>query len=188
VNSQSVQVAQFEIPADVLATVRTRAQAGASAELESLLYFRENFLGELKHGQLMQAQAQYAKAMMISAATLRRKLWQIKAYSPDDLYRWLDAGISFEHLETASQYADVAHKTPKRLLDECISLGDAAGKIMTVENLTSHAVGEREDRPEAYQAINLISRLLNIPQKMKWDDEKLSRWNDWIKLGKEFFG
>lgn len=186
---QTVQLAQFEtvIPVEILKTVRARSQSRDRCDLESLLYWRANFEDELTHGTKEQARSEYAEAMMISVSTFRRKIWQIRGYGEDNLERWISAGVSFEHFERAAEYAGIAHKEPKQLLDECIALGGANGSVMTVDEMTSHALGEREHRPETYQAINLLSRLANIPQALKWTADKTARYAEWIEQGKEFF-
>lgn len=186
-DEESVQVAQIDvIPEEVLIRVRIRAVASAHAEMENLLLWRE-LSDEYKYGKKERAEEQYSTAMMISPATLRRKMWQIRNYAPDDLYRWIDAGISFEHFERAAEYAQIAKKTPKQLLDECITLGDENGKIMTVNNMISHALGERTPRASMFSINNLFSRFSNLPQVAKFEPAKRTRFDAWIEAGREFF-
>jgi len=186
-DAQSVQVAQIDvISEDILKTVRIRAVASAHAEMENLLLWRE-LSTEFAYGKKERAEEQYSAAMMISPATLRRKMWQIRSYTPDDLYRWTDAGISFEHFERAAEYAQIAKKTPKQLLDECITLGDENGNTMTVNNMISHALGERTPRPAMFSINNLFSRFSSLPQVAKFEPAKRSRFDAWIEAGREFF-
>ena len=71
-------------------TLRVRAKAGALAELESLLEFRE-LVDEWKaEGVLMQAYTESADAMMITTYTLRRKRSKVRNDATDDLYRWFE--------------------------------------------------------------------------------------------------
>ena len=168
---------------------RARARAGAFAELESLLEFREDMDDWKAEGRLMQAYAEQAADMMISRDTLRRKLATIRNYSADDLCKWIENGISFEHMETANTLAEIAKKTPKQLLDECIELGDETGRVLTVDQLTSHALGEQIRKDSVmYRINNLFSELGKFPARLKWDVEKTTRFTKWLDAGREFLG
>ncbi len=168
-------------------TVRARAKAGALAELESLLEFRE-LMDEWKtEGVLMQAYGEWADAMMIAKDTLRRKIANIRNYAADDLYRWIEQGAGFEHLETSNTLAELAHKTPKQLMNEAVDLGDGNGKVMTVDQLTSHALGEQKHEPALFRVNALLSRLGRFPSLLKWGTEKTDKYNQWLEAGREFF-
>ena len=168
-------------------TLRVRAKAGALAELESLLEFRE-LVDEWKaEGVLMQAYTEWSDAMMIARDTLRRKMSNVRNYAADDLYRWFEEGAGFEHLETANTLAELAKKTPKQLMNEAVDLGDQHGKVMTVDQLTSHALGERKAEPALFRVNTILSRLGRFPLLLKWGDEKTNKYNQWLEAGREFF-
>jgi len=184
----SVQSSHYElIGQKKFETVRARARAGALAELENLLEFRE-LMDEYKaEGVLMQAYAEWSDAMMIAKDSLRRKMATIRNYSADDLYNWTEAGAGQEHLETANTLAELAHKTPKQLMIEAVTLGDEVGKVMTVDQLTSHALGEKKHEPALFRVNTLLSRLGRFPALLKWGTEKTERYTSWLEAGREFF-
>jgi len=121
---------------------RLRAKQGALGELESLLQFREDMDDWKAEGRLMQAYAEQAADMMIAKDTLRRKIATIRNYSAENLVRWITNGVSFEHMETANTLYEMAKKTPEQLLNECIELCDGQGRVLTVDQLTAHALGK----------------------------------------------
>jgi len=175
------------IPADRLEIVRTRSRTGALAELESLLWFRENMDDWKAEHALMQAYSEYAEAMSISKDTLRRKMSTIRNYTADDLVRWVESGVLFEHIETANTLAELAKKTPKQLLNEALNLGGEYGKVMTVDELTTFALGEQKREPALFRVNTLLSRLGKFPLLLKWPQEKTQKFNEWMDAGREFF-
>lgn len=167
---------------------RTRARLGTHAEIESLLEFREDMDDWKAEGTLMQAYKEQAEDMMIARDTLRRKITIIRNYTPEDLYRWCDNGVGFEHMETANALAELAKKTPKKLLDECIELGGHTGdKAMTVDELTVHALGEKKREPVLFRVNDLLSRLGKFPTLLKWRPEKTERLNKILDELRELF-
>lgn len=175
------------IPQKQLDIVRARAKSGALAELESLLWFRERVEEWKAEHVLMQAYADYSKAMMIAKDTLRAKLATIRNYSGEDLERWLEAGAGFLHLETANNLAEIAKKTPKQLMDEAVNLGGEHGDTMTVDELTTHALGEQKLHPVHFRVNALLLRLGKFPILLKWDDGKRKKFESWLEAGREFF-
>lgn len=168
---------------------RTRAKLGALGTLESLLEFREDVDDWKAEGLLMQAYQEQASDMMIARDTLRRYIGTIRNYSADDLVRWVEAGAWMEHLETANTLAETAKKTPKQLMDEAVNLGDENGNTMTVEQLTTHALGEKPRKDTVfYRMNNLFSELGKFPLRLKWDTEKTGRFTKWLDAGREFLG
>lgn len=174
------------IDVKVLLEVRDRARRGALDELESLLWFREHVDEWKAERALMQAYFEYAKAMMIARDTLRRKLSIIRNYPPSDLKRWIENGVSWEHIENANQLAELAKKTPKQLLNECIEYGDENGRVMTVEQLITHALGEKPKSPFIARLGFLFERLGKYPTLLGWAEEKTNRFNSWVEAGREF--
>lgn len=184
----SVQIPQSALlPEKALTLARARAKTGAFAELESLLWFRENADDWKAEGVLMQAYKEYAAAMMIAPDSLRRKMATIRNYSAEDLERWIEEGVGFEHMETANALAETAKKTPKQLLDECISLGDGEGKVMTVDQLVAFALGEQKRDPALFRVNTLLSRLGRFPDLLKWGSDKREKFTAWLDAGREFF-
>jgi hypothetical protein len=166
---------------------RTRARLGAIGELQSLLEFREDMDDWKAEGKLMQAYAEYAEDMMIARDSLRRKITIIRNYSSDDLERWIESGVGFEHMETANSLAEIAKKTPKKLLDECIDMGDETGKVLTVEKLMTLALGEQKRDPALFRVNGLLSRLARFPDLLRWGNEKREKFSKWLDDGREFF-
>lgn len=168
---------------------RTRAKLGALGTLESLLEFREDIDDWKAEGRLMQAYQEQAADMMLARDTLRRYIGNIRNYSADDLTRWIEAGAWMDHIETANTLAEIAKKTPKQLMDECVDMGDENGKTMTVEQLTAHALGELPRKDTVmYRMNNLFSQLGKFPSLLKWGAEKTTRFTTWLEAGREFLG
>lgn len=165
----------------------TRARRSAYNKLVNLLEFREMIPDFKAEGVLMEAYKEAGAAMMISPETLRRDIATIREYSKQDLVRWIRQGVSFDHLDTANSLYEIAHKSPKQLIEECIDPGNATGETMTVPELTAFALGEREIHPAVYQVNVWISRLCNFPTVLGWADEKRARFDEVIKQLKEFF-
>lgn len=166
---------------------RTRARLGAMGELQSLLEFREDIDDWKAEGKLMQAYQEQAEDMMIARDSLRRKMATIRNYSAEDLERWIEAGVGFEHLETANNLAELAKKTPKQLLDECITYGDETGRVLTVEKLMTLALGEQKREPALFRVNGLLSRLARFPDLLKWGNDKREKFTAWLDAGREFF-
>jgi len=183
----TVQTAQSMLPTFQLELVRSRAQSGEFAELESLLWFRENVDDWRKEKVLMQAYKEYAEAMMISSDTLRRKMAAIRAYPPEKLVYWISKGAGFELIETANTLAELAKKEPMQLIDEAVELGNENGKTMTVDELTAFALGEQKRDPALFRVNTLLSRLARFPELLKWDNDKRAKFTVWLDAGREFF-
>ena len=164
-----------------------RARRGALSKLASLLEFRELMADFRAENVLMEAYAEASVAMCCSAETLRGDMGIIREYSRDDLVYWLSNGVLFDHIEKANQLAELAHKFPAQLLNECIDPGNAVGDTMTVKELQAFALGERKIHPAVYRFNILFSRLLKFPSELNWSDEKTGRYESWLEVGKEFF-
>jgi len=183
----SVQIAQSMLPTEQVEIVRARAQSGAFAELESLLWFRENEDDWREEKTLMRAYKEYSEAMMISADTLRRKMAIIRNYPAEKLVHWIANGVGFDSMERANELAQIAKKTPMQLLDEAVELGNENGKPMTTDELTSHALGEVKRDPALFRINALLSRLGRFPDLLKWDNGKRENFTKWLEAGREFF-
>lgn len=167
-----------------LSAVRSLSRAGEAARLENLLRWRE-LSDEIPHGARGTAEREYAAAMMISAGHLRKLMAAIAAYGEDYIHEKINAGVGLEHFQTAKNLAELAHKTPRQLLDEAVTLGNAHGETMTVEEMTAHAIGEHAPRPETFAAMGWLSRLAELPARLKWDAGKAAKLKDLIEQIKE---
>jgi hypothetical protein len=183
----SAEIPQYMLPIGQLELVRTRAQSGAFAELESLLWFRENEDDWRQEKTLMRAYQEYAEAMMISAATLREKMAIIRNYPPEKMVYWISNGVGFDTMQRANELAQIAKKTPAQLLDEAVELGGANGKTMTADELTCHALGEVKRDPAFFRVNALLSRLERLPVLMQWEAGKREKFASWVEAGREFF-
>jgi hypothetical protein len=175
------------LPKERRETTRTRAKLGALGELESLLEFREDMDDWKAEGLLMQAYSEQSADMMIAKDSLRRKIATIRNYSAEDLTTWISNHIGFEHMETANTLAELAKKTPKQLLNECKEYGDEHGKVMTVDQLTTHALGEQKREPALFRVNVLLSRLGRFPELLNWASDKRAKFTSWLDAGREFF-
>ena len=164
-----------------------RARRGALSKLRSLLEFRDMMDDFRAENVLMQAYAEAAIIMVCSADTLRADIANIREYSEADLVRWIENKVSFDHMEKANSLAELAHKTPMQLLNECIDPGNAVGDTMTVRELQSFALGEQKIHPAVYRWNVVLGRLRNFPTQLQWDDEKTGRYEAWLETGREFF-
>lgn len=180
-------VVKTMLPAEALSSARKRAQAGAYGELESLLWFREHEDEWRSERVLMTAYHEYADAMMIAPDTLRDNLAKIRNYTPADLKRWIAKGLWLGHLERANAIAEIAGRSPKKLLDEAVEKGDEYGKPMTIDGMTAFALGDKPLPPVFFKFNVTLRKLGSIPNLAKWDDEKTERWRQWLDAGLEFF-
>ena len=174
---------------DIKLTWQTRARRGAMLKLESLLEFRD-LLSDARaegHPPIMELYIEAAVPMMISSETLRRDIATIREYPRENLYAWLENGISFDHLDKANQLAEIAHKAPADLLNEAVDPGNATGETMTVRELQAYALGERPMPAPMYWVNRLFTSIVGVPQRLNWNDEKKGRWHEWIEQGQEFF-
>ena len=102
---------------------------------------------------------------------------------------WITKGVSFEHMETANTLYEIAKKTPVQLLNECIELGDENGRVLTVDQLTTHALSGKPHKDKfLYRLNNVFSQLGKFPNLLKWDTQKTSRFTEWLEAGREFLG
>lgn len=178
------------IPSGMLMRWSTRARRGSLSKLHTLLEFRDlcKSEGYKDENCLMQAYKEAAEAMMIAPETLRDDMGKIRNYPARRLMYWLSNGLSFDHLETANRLAEVAKKTPEKLLNEALDPGNATGQPMTVNELTLFAIGEvpQSSRPHVYRLVVLFDKLRKFPTQYKWDELKAMRFTEWLELGKEF--
>lgn len=179
-----VQIAQNYYPPEARAETRSRARASAKETLDLVLIWRD-MKAEIPHGAVGIIEREYAADMMISASTLRRKIASVRNWEAWQLEELMNAGVAWEHFQIAIDLAETAKKTPMQLLGEAVSLGNAHGDTMTVEEMTAHALGERAPRPETFSAIGWISRLAELPQRLNWDSERAEKLRGLLEQIKE---
>ena len=165
----------------------SRSRRGALNKLVNLLEFRVMIPDFRAEGVLMEAYAEASAAMLCSADTLRREIGVIREYTKTDLVRWIRNGVSFDHFEKAAELAELAHKTPLQLLNECIDPGNATGDTMTVRELQAFALGEQVIHPAVYRFNVLYSRLCKLPTALRWPEEKTERYEVLLNELKGFF-
>lgn len=171
------------IPSSKLAEWKKRSEAADFLILENLIEFRE-FYDELKNEHaLMQAYAEAAQANRMSAATFRDKFGLVKRFGDDDLRRWFEMGLSFDHLDKAPGLAEISHRTPAEVLDF------AAEERMTVEQMINWICEEqgKQRAPLLFHFDSLFRKLWKFPALGQWDTDKTERWKQWLEQGKEFF-
>lgn len=174
------------IPTVTLERWHVTARRNALVKLEMLLEFRAMMPDFKAENVLMEAYKEAAEAMLISPETLRDDMGKIREYQEEQLRYWIDNGVSFDHMEKAAQLAEIAHKTPARLLDECIDPGNANGDTMTVKELIAFALGEKPKPRHTLGLVVMFDRLRKFPTNYGWDIEKTTRFTSWLDAGKEF--
>lgn len=177
------------IPETTLTRWRNRSRRSALETLENLLEFR-TLAPEFKaENCLMQAYNEAAESMMMSGETLRDYMGKIREYTAEQLRNWIENGISFDHMEKAARLAEVAHKTPERLLNEALDPGNETGAPMTVREMVTFAMSEvpQQMKAETYHFTVLYERLGKFPNRFGWERNKAERFNSWLEQGKEFF-
>lgn len=177
------------IPQATLMHWQGLARKSDLAKLEMLIEFRE-FLSEIRgDGTIMLAYREAADAMAMAPETLRDYMGKIRNYPVEKLQLWIAKGVSFDHLEKAASVAEIAKTVPAQLLDEAIDPGNAAGEVMTVREMLSHALGGREKPGGAgrYHWLPVYERLGKFPIRLGWESDKTSRFRDWLAQGNEFF-
>jgi len=179
------------IPTATLTKWRAAASRSAMVKLTNLCEFRdiltENMEGGKARHPIMQLYDEAAKAMLISVETLRHDIADIRNYTEYQMTVWIMNRVSFDHIRTANELAEIAHKTPVELLDAAIDPGNANGDTMTVKELQAYALGEKIMTAEYVQGMNWLKRLADFPVRYNWEPEKTSRFETWLEQGKEFF-
>lgn len=162
------------LPKELLEKLRQRAYRGVVLKLANLLEIRGIIEDAKAEGDrvLMQIYKEVSEAMLCHPDTIRADLATIRNYSPEKLMFWTGNGLGFSHIETANQYAELAHKTPLQLLDEAVQLGGPNGKPMTVQELITFAMGEQKREPAMFRFNALMSRLARMPDLMRWDEKR----------------
>jgi hypothetical protein len=176
------------IPTDKYNEWHAIAKRGARELLAILIEFRDVMMPDFKaEGVLMVAYAELAKCLMRSPDTLRDKIGNLRSYPSEKLLYWFDNDISFDHLDKSNQLAELAHKTPARLLDEAVTPGNAIGETMTVKELTSYALGEvaQPMKASSYRLTVILNQLRKFHTD-GWEADKVTRFEEWREAGREF--
>jgi hypothetical protein len=178
------------IPQSFGERLRTRARKATAAKLENYIELRD-FIAENEDKILEIGWMEFYKDagdwMDCGGDSVRKSLTIIRNYPDDTLRAWIAQGISFDHIETANSLQNIreCQYAAADLLDRAVEFGNGEGKRMTVEEMTAFALGERP--PQKGFVSSLFERLINFPNRMKWDVDKSGRFQTWIDAGREFF-
>lgn len=155
------------------------AIAGNAALLENLLEFKDEFEGEVKHGDKMELYAEAAPANCLSVSRFRQLYHLVLRYTVDgdnDIAYWLTRGLGWEHLDEAPSLAEQTGRTPKELLSEVIETGGKNGGVMSVEEMRNFVLGETEKnkKPVAYHVDKIVNGIVKKCIKfLCWNDEQV---------------
>jgi hypothetical protein len=131
---------------------------------------------------------EFAECYGKAEATVRDYLEKIKPYTYVFMVNAIHAGFTFDHFEKAQMYASAKQMTPPELITACLDMGNGEGKIMTVDEMTSFALGEKDTTgADSRNFRKWYDKLVQLPTAYKWDAEKKLRYLDWLKIGWEFF-
>jgi hypothetical protein len=176
------------IPAEVRERVRVRAHDGTLLKLDNLLELRD-VLDEIKHrGEpvVMQFYEEAAADLCRSKETVRHDLATIREYTEADLRRWLNNGLSFDHIVKANMVAEVSQRTPKELLDDALDNGDEHGHAMTVDKMLDYALGGRVSW-SVWKRVNMaFGRLVKLATRTLKGDRRVA-FDEWLEQGRQFF-
>ena len=180
------------IPSELGKRLQIRARKSTLLKLENLLDLR-NFIEEnearILSGGWMNFYREAANWMDYAANTVRDDLSTIRSYSEIDLRKWIEGGLSFDHIATANTIQEESPYDAAFILNASMFYGNGEGKRMTVEEMTAFALGENPKRPPYYNAVKKLTGLIaELPHKLGWNDEKAKRFETRVQeLIKEFF-
>ena len=168
------------LPASLLNDWKVRSRKRTKDKLDCLLEFRDQkdeYGDDWKaEGVTMVVYVEAAEAQGYSVDSFRQNLAVIREYAANDLCLWVDRGITFDHIETANSIAELARRKPIEIIEATYELGNETGKLMTVEQMTSWALGEREMPKGHILFSQLFERLGKFPNGLEWSDEKMEAW------------
>lgn len=177
------------IPIETLTRWTKESSARAVSKLANLLELREILIENTVKGKsrnsVSQIYSEAAKALGYSKNTLERNIRIIREYEDEKLVYWIVSGLSFDHIEAANFY-QTSDKPAVWLLDRAIDPGNETGNIMTVDELTIFANGEKATPGVVNRFLNLLSRIGDFPAKFGWDADKSTRFHELVKQIKEF--
>lgn len=169
------------IPRDCLIRWDIRASESENNILENLIEFLE-FYDELNHGDKLNAYKEAAKANRMAGETFRGKFGLVLRFRDCNLREWFKQGISFDHLAHAPSMAEIAKLTPAALIEKAIDPGAANGDTMTVDEMIEFALGGSDKKTSPKWHIEqAFSKLLKLPNLLKWDSEKTQRFEVKVK-------
>ena len=164
------------IPEALYNTLRAGATSRNRSKLQNYLdirdYLEENRDYLMQSGLMMQTYQEFADALLCSESTVRKNLSIIRNYPADRLQNWLDAGLSFDHIETANaSYQEWNDKPPADILDEAVVYGgDTIGNTMTVDELQQFARLNKDKWTPLMYAKNYLNKIVDMMFVKKWSD------------------
>jgi hypothetical protein len=180
------------LPAEFRNRLQSRARKATALKLENYIELRD-FIAENKDKisavGWMEFYKEAGDSMDLSAETVRKNLTIIRNYPDEKLREWVKFGLSFDHIENANWLQNVkeCQYTAEALLDAAAYMGNGEGRRMTVEEMTTFALGEKVKPSVKGMVSSLFDRLVNFPNRLNWDTEKSTRFSNWLLEGKEFF-
>lgn len=180
------------LPVEFGKRLQSRARKSTALKLDNYLELRD-FIGENEDKILSIGwMAFYKEAgdwMDSAGETVRKNLTIVRNYPDEKLKQWISNGLSFDHIERANELQNVkeCHYDAAQILDAAFQLGGSDGKRMTVDEMETFALGEK-DRTGGVGRLfsSLLHKLGEFPSKFKWDSEKTSRFTQWLDAGREF--
>jgi hypothetical protein len=180
------------LPVELGKKLQTRARKSTSLKLDNYIDLRD-FISENEEKILavgwMGFYEEAGDWMDYSGETIRKNLTIIRSYPDDKLREWVKNGLSFDHIERANDLQNVkeCQYDAAHILDAAFQLGNKNGTRMTVTEMETFALGEKDRTGGAGRMFrSILQQLGDFPNKFKWDGEKTSRFRLWIEAGKEF--
>lgn len=181
------------IPAELGNRIRNRARKSTALKLDNYIELRD-FIAENEERILVDGRMAFYEEcgnwMDYSGETVRKYLTIIRNYPDDKLREWIKNGLSFDHIERANELQNVkeCRYDAAHLLDAAFQFGGADGKRMTVTEMETFALGEKDRTGGANRFFgNLFTRLLNFTAKLGWDAEKTNRFKARIEEVRQEF-
>jgi len=180
------------LPVELGKRLQTRARKSTSLKLDNYIELRD-FISENEEKIMsvgwMEFYEEAGDWMDYSGETIRKNLTIIRSYPDEKLREWVKNGLSFDHIERANDLQNVkeCQYDAAHILDAAFQLGNKNGKRMTVTEMETFALGEK-DRTGGISRMfsSLLHKLGEFPNKFKWDSEKTSRFTQWLDAGREF--
>ena len=166
--------------------LQRNARASRKLKLDNLLKLRDFIFENLeviKSTGWMKFYEEAGDWLDVSGATVRDDLAMIRNYPDAKLKEWITV-LSFNHIDEANSVQnDPACKfDAAQLLDAAIAFGNGEGKRMTVNEMITFALGERETHSPGFSFISTLTGWIEkVPQKFGWDDAKKAEFKADIK-------
>lgn len=174
------------IPADFGEKLQGLARKATKAKLQLLLEIRDFAEENYEKIEVTGWQNFYKEVSLwtnYSWHSIDKGLDTIRSYETKKLHYWTDNGLSFDHIENANWAQNQCTMYGDQILDAAIELGNENGKVMTVDEMLTFALGGNIQKPEVYPLVNTLSKwLTKIPLKFPhWEPSKVSRVKELIQ-------